>query len=42
MVRKVNTCMFVYKIDIYAVNVDDCIFWNISQSDIDNAMKSFK
>ena len=27
---------------ICVVYVDDCLFWELSQSEVDNAMKSFK
>ena len=32
----------MYKTVIYVVYVDDFLFWALSQSDIDNVMKSFK
>ena len=34
--------MFMYKNVIYLVYVDDCLFWERSQSDIDKLMKYFK
>ena len=34
--------MFMSKTVIYVVYVNDCLFWEHSQSDIDNVMKSFK
>ena len=27
---------------IFVVYMDDCLFWSLSQSEIDNVMKSFK
>ena len=38
---KVDPCMFMSKTVICVVYVDDCLFWECSQSDIDNVMKSF-
>ena len=40
--RKVDTCLLKSKNVIYVVYVDDCLFWERSQSEIDNVMKSFK
>ena len=37
-----DPCLFMYKNVIGVVYVDDCIFWESSQSDIDNVMNSFK
>ena len=34
--------MFMYKTVICVVYVDDCLFWERSQSEIDNVMKYFK
>ena len=34
--------MFMSKTVICVVHMDDCLFWECSQSDIDNVMKSFK
>ena len=34
--------MFMYKNVIYLVYVDDCLFWERSQSEIDKLMKYFK
>ena len=42
MVSKVNPCMFMSKTVICVVYVDNCLFWERSQSDIDNVMKYFK
>ena len=39
---KVDPCLFMYKTVICMVYVDACIFWEHSQSDIDNVTKSFK
>ena len=39
---KVDTCLFMSKTVICVVNLDDCLFWALSQSDIDNVMNSFK
>ena len=39
---KVDPCLFMSKTLICVVYVDDCLFWEHSQSDIDNVMKSFK
>ena len=42
MVIKVDPCLFMSKNVICVIYVDDCLFWECSQSDIDNVMKSFK
>ena len=42
VMRNVDPCMFMSKIVICVVYVDDCLFWARSQSEIDNVMKSFK
>ena len=42
MTSKVDPCLFMPKTVICVLYVDDCLFWARSQSDIDNAMKSFK
>ena len=42
MMSKVDPCLFMSKTVIFVVYVDDCIFWERSQSQIDNVMKSFK
>ena len=39
---KVDTCLFMSKTVIYVVYVDDYLFRESSQSDIDNVMNSFK
>ena len=39
---KVDTCLFMSKTVICVVYVDYCLFWESSQYDIDNVMKSFK
>ena len=39
---KVYPCLFMSKTVISVVYVDDCLFLSRSQSEIDNAMKSFK
>ena len=39
---KVDPCLFMSKTVICVVYVDDCLFWERSQSDIDNVMKSLK
>ena len=38
----VDTCMFMSKNVIFVVYVDDCLFWEYSQSDIDIFTKSLK
>ena len=40
--RKVDTCRFMSKTVICVVYVFDFLFWECSQSDIDNVMNSFK
>ena len=42
MMSKVDPCLFIPKTLICVVYVDDFLFWECSQSDIDNVMKSFK
>ena len=42
MMIKVDTCLFMYKTVICVIYVNDCLFWERSQSDIDNLMESFK
>ena len=42
MMSKVDHCLFMSKTVICVVYVEDCLFWECSQSDIDNLMKSFK
>ena len=42
VVSKVDTCMFMSKTVICVVYVYDCMFWECSQSEIDNKMKFFK
>ena len=42
MMSKVDPCLFMSKTVISVVYVDNCLFWECSQSDIDNVMKSFK
>ena len=39
---KVDTCLFMSKTVMCVVYVDNFTFWERSQSDIDNVMKSFK
>ena len=39
---RVDPCLFMSTTFICVVYMDDCLFWARSQSDIDNAMKSFK
>ena len=39
---KVDSCLFMSKTVICVVYVYDCLFWERSQSAIDNLMKSFK
>ena len=41
MMSKVDPCLFMSKIVICVVYVDDCIFWERSQYDIDNLINSF-
>ena len=42
VMSKVDPCLFMSKNVIFLVYVDDFIFWERSQSKIDNVMKSFK
>ena len=42
MTRRVYPYLFMSKNVICVVYVDDYLFWERSQSDIDNVMKSFK
>ena len=42
VMNKVDLCMFMSKTAISVVYVDDLLFWESSQSKIDNAMKYFK
>ena len=42
MMSKVDPCLFMYKTVTCVVCVDDCLFWENSQYEIDNVMKSFK
>ena len=39
---KVDPCLFMSKTVICVVYLDDCLFWEHSQYEIDNVMKSFK
>ena len=39
---KVDPCIFISKTVFCVVYVDDCLFWERSQSDIGNVMKSSK
>ena len=39
---KVDPCLFMSKTVICVVYMDDCLFWENSQYDIDTVMKSFK
>ena len=39
---KVDPCLFMSKTVICVLYVDDCLFWALSQSDIDNVMNYFK
>ena len=39
---KVDPCLLIYKTVICVVYGDDCLFWERSQYNIDNVMKSFK
>ena len=36
-----DPCIFMSKTVILVVDVDDCLFWERSQSDIDNVIKYF-
>ena len=40
--RKMDPCLLISKTVICVVYVYDFLFWNLSQSDIGNVMKSFK
>ena len=40
VVSKVYPCLFMSKTEICVVYVDYCLFWEYSQSDIDNVIKS--
>ena len=42
MMSNVDPCLFMSKTVIYVVYVDGCLFWEHSQSDIDNEMNYFK
>ena len=42
LVSKLYPCMFMYKTVICVVYMDYCIFWALSQSEIDNVMNYFK
>ena len=42
VMSRVNPCLFMYKTVIYVVYVDNCLFWERSQSNIDNVMKYLK
>ena len=42
VMSKVDPCLFMSKTVIFVVYVDDCLFWESPQSDIDNVMKYFK
>ena len=42
VMSRVYPCLFMSKIVICVVYVDDCLFWACSQCDINNLMKSFK
>ena len=42
VVRNEDTCMFMSKTGIFVAYVHGCLFWENSQSDIDNYMKYFK
>ena len=39
---KVDPCLFMSNPVIYVVYVDYCLFWESSQSEIDNVMKYLK
>ena len=41
-ISKVDPCLFISKTVICLVYADDCTFWERSQYDIDNVMKSSK
>ena len=42
VMSKVGNYLFMSKTVVCVVYVDGCLFWESSQSDIDNVMKSFK
>ena len=42
VMSKVDPCLFMSKTVICVVYVDDCLFWECSQCEIKNVMKSFK
>ena len=42
VMRMVDPHLFMSKTVFCVVYVDDCLFWEFSQSDIDNVMESFK
>ena len=42
VMSKVDPCQFMSKTVMCVVYVDDCLFWALSQSEIDNVMKNFK
>ena len=42
MARKLDPCLFMSKTVIHVVCVNDCLFWEHSQSDIDNVLRYFK
>ena len=42
MIINVDPFLFVSKTVICVVYVDDCLFWERSQSEIDNVIESFK
>ena len=42
VISKVDPCLFMYKTVICVVYVNDFLFWELSQSDIDNVMKPLK
>ena len=42
VMSKVDPCLFMSKTVICVVYVDDCLFWERSQSEFDNVMKSLK
>ena len=42
MINKVDPCLFMSKTVICVVYVDDCLFWECSQYEIDNVINSFK
>ena len=42
VMSKVHPYLFMSKTVIFVVYVDDCLFWTLSQSEINDVMKSFK